>query len=362
VLLSALCVLRTEAQELPGSQTDTLKHIFKKDSLPYRFPAIKYPRPRYPSGPNYLNRPMGVQKVTNVKPKRIPKIPRIYWNNGNVFNLTIDETAFVNWNAGGNSAVAISGDVRFFRYLTYKYTSWNNEVRVGYGINSQEGQQLRKSQDYIRLSSSFGHRRDTLTNWFYSVKLNLNTQINRGFKYPDRSTPISKFMAPGYLLFGAGSSYILKKNAFNLYISPITLKATLVLDQDLADQGAFGVRPAVLDEQGNILEPGSNLLSEFGFLITHDWETNVANNIFMDHRLILYTDYLDGFGEIDVDWEISFRFAINKFINTTIGTHLIWDEDVVFDRQVAEDGTVLYPGAPRLQFKQNLSLGMTLNF
>lgn len=353
-----------EAQVLPAREPmkDTLKFTLKKDSLPYKFPAILTPRAKYNTGPNYRHSQVGLREPSEVKPMKIPRIPRIYWNNGNVFNLNVEEVAFVNWNAGGNSSVSISGDLRLFRYLTYKYTSWNNEIRVGYGINAQEGQQLRKAQDYIRISSSFGHRRDTLTNWFYSVKLNLNTQINRGFKYPDRENAISRFMAPGYLFFGAGTSYILNKNKFNLYISPVTMKSTLVLNQDLADQGAFGVKAAVLDDQGNVLVPGSNVLMEFGFLVTHDWETLVAKNIFMDHRLSLYTDYLNDFGEIDVDWEIQFRMTVNKFIKTTLGTHLIWDKDILFDRKVDEDGLVINPGAPRLQFKQMFSLGMTLNF
>ncbi len=350
------------AQETPRTRTEKPRFVLKKDSVRYIFPAIKAVKERHSESPDFSRYSMGVQKAGDVKPRKIPKIPRIYWNNGNVFNINVDEVAFVNWNAGGNSNVSIGADLRLYRFLTYKYLSWNNEIRIGYGINAQEGRRLRKAQDFIRFSSSLGYRRDTLTNWFYSVKLNLNTQINRGFRYPDRSQAISRFMAPGYVLFGAGTSYILNKNKFNLYISPVTMKSTLVLDQNLADQGAFGVRQAELDDQGNVLRPGSNLLLELGFLVTHDWETMVAKNIFMDHRLSLYTDYLNGFGEIDVDWEISFRMTVNKFIKTMVGTHLIWDEDILFDRQEAPDGTVLYPGAPRLQFKQVFSLGMTLNF
>ncbi len=362
VFLGVLQVNVLRAQETPKPTEENPKFILKKDSVRYIFPAIKALKERHTEAPDFSRYTMGVQKSEDVKPRRIPKIPRIYWNNGNVLNINVDEVAFVNWNAGGNSNVSIGADLRLYRYLTYKYLSWNNEIRVGYGVNAQEGRRLRKAQDFIRISSSLGYRRDTLTNWFYSVKMNLNTQLNRGFRYPDRSQAISRFMAPGYVLFGAGTSYILNKNNFNLYISPLTMKSTLVLDQNLADQGAFGVREAELDDMGNVIRPGSNLLLELGFLVTHDWETMVAKNIFMDHRLSLYTDYLDGFGEIDVDWEISFKMTVNKFIKTMVGTHLIWDEDILFDRQVAPDGTVEYPGAPRLQFKQLFSLGMTLNF
>ena len=34
-----------------------------------------------------------------------------------------------------------------------------------------------KTDDQIRLSSTFGYRRDTISNWYYSVKANFNTQF-----------------------------------------------------------------------------------------------------------------------------------------------------------------------------------------
>ena len=101
---------------------------------------------------------------------------------------------------------------------------------------------------------------DTISSWYYSVKANFNTQFADGFKYPNRDTPISRFMAPGYFYIGAGASFIPDGKKFNLYISPITQKTTFVLDQDLADQGRFGVTKAVLDNEGNVISHGKENL------------------------------------------------------------------------------------------------------
>jgi len=82
----------------------------------------------------------------------------------------------------------------------------------------------------------------------------------------------------------------------------------------------------------------------------------------MRNDLSLYTDYLSSFGNIDVDWELNIDLKVNKFISTNIGTHVLYDDDVLFDRQVDENGIVIDPGVPRIQFKQILGVGITYDF
>ena len=282
------------------------------------------------------------------KPKKF--VPTSFWDNKNQLGLNLNEVAFVNWNAGGDNSISALGNALFSRKYKFRYINWDSELRLRYGINAQEGQALRKTDDFIRFSSAFAFRRDTLSHWYYQVKLNFNTQFSNGFNYPDRSTPISKFMSPGYLFLGLGTSYIAESKKFNLYISPFTLKATFVLDEDLSNQGAFGVGK------------GKNAFTELGFLITNTWEAQVAKNVNMTHRLNIYADYLRSFGNIDFDWELSFALQVNKHLQANVGTHLIYDDDIKFDEVVAEDGTITDPGEPRIQFKQALGIGLGYTF
>jgi len=85
-------------------------------------------------------------------------------------------------------------------------------------------------------------------------------------------------MAPGYLFFGGGPNFAPDGEKFNLYLSPTTVKATFVLDQTLANQGAFGVTRAVYDEDGNLVTEGSTKFIEFGILVTNTWEKEIAKN------------------------------------------------------------------------------------
>jgi len=285
-----------------------------------------------------------------------------FWETENSFGINISEVAFVNWNAGGDNAVSGLGFLKFARKYKFNNFQWENNLELRYGLNAQDGRKLRKTEDVIRLSSNLGFRKDTISNWFYSVQLNFNTQFSNGYKYPDRDTPISRFMAPGYLLFGAGTSFITKDQKFNLYLSPLTQKSTFVLDQDLADNGAFGVNEAILDVDGNILTPGENHLLEIGILITNNFNYNVAENIELKSRLNLYTDYIKSFGNIDVDWELNINMKVNKFISTSLGTQMIYDDDILFDIVKNDNGTILNPGIPKIQFKQILAVGILYGF
>lgn len=285
-----------------------------------------------------------------------------FWEKENSFGINVSEVAFVNWNAGGDNAVSGLGFLKFARKYKFSNFQWDNNLELRYGLNAQDGRKLRKTEDVIRLSSNLGFRKDTISNWFYSVQLNFNTQFSNGYKYPDRDTPISRFMAPGYLLFGAGTSFITKDQKFNLYLSPLTQKSTFVLDQDLADNGAFGVNEAILDVDGNILTPGENHLLEIGILITNNFNYNVAENIELKSRLNLYTDYIKSFGNIDVDWELNLNMKVNKFISTSLGTQMIYDDDILFDIVKNDNGTILNPGIPKIQFKQILAVGILYGF
>lgn len=285
-----------------------------------------------------------------------------FWTKVNRLGINMSEVAFVNWNAGGNNSVTALGNLRFDRNYKFRYVQWDNYMEFRYGLNAQEEQKLRKTDDAVRLSTTFGYRRDTISNWYYSAKANFNTQFSNGYKYPNRLAPISRFMAPGYAFLGAGTSYIAPDQKFNLYISPVTQKTTFVLDQDLADKGAFGVQKAVFDSDGTIIRPGKNIFLEFGFLVTNTWETEVFKNMDLKQRLSLYTDYLRRFGNVDVDWELNLILRVNKYIVTNIGTQLIYDDDILFGEQVDVDGRVLDPGEPRIQFKQLLGVGVSYDF
>lgn len=291
-----------------------------------------------------------------------PEVPKDYtWLQTNQANLDISEVTFVNWNAGGSNS--ISALVNVLSELRYQdlYYKWRNSAKLKYGINKQENQRLRKTEDELELISNFGFRNDTLSNWYVSGRANFKTQFTNGYKYPNRDNEISKFMAPGYLFLGGGVEYGKNLEKFSVYMSPLTLKATFVLDADLSNAGAFGVTPAVIDANGNILQQGERVRTEMGILITNFYEKEIFENIRVRHNLSLYSDYINNFGNIDVDWEVVLDFRVNQYVKATLGSHIKYDNDIKILEETATAGEFIENGA-KVQWKQLLGVGVVFGF
>ncbi|MBM1105425.1 DUF3078 domain-containing protein [Aurantibacter crassamenti] len=368
IFVLLLCLSQLTAQEtLPEDQkTDSLKTApFAMDTTLIDTIVIRRMQSRIKQraeSVNLQNTTISFKKTEPLKEGYKKFQVPTFWQSVNLIGLNFSQAAFVNWNAGGNNSISAQTNARFERNYKFRYFQWENILETRYGINLQEGQKIRKTDDAIRVSSTVGYRRDTISNWYYSMKANFNTQYTDGYKYPDRETPISRVMSPGYFFLGAGTSYISEDRKFNFYVSPLTVKSTFVFDQDLADKGAFGVEKAVLDADGNILEDGKNIFLEVGFLITNNWETQIMDNVGLKHRLNAYTDYLQSFGNIDIDWELNLSLKVNKYIVTSLGTHVIYDDDILFDPVKNDAGIVINEGKPKLQFKQLLGVGVAYNF
>ncbi|WP_231556143.1 DUF3078 domain-containing protein [Gillisia sp. Hel_I_29] len=285
----------------------------------------------------------------------------LLWSQKNAVGVNLNEVAFVNWNAGGNNSISALFHGNFERKYKKQYTLWKSNIALRYGINAQEGRETRKTDDQLIVNSTFGYRRDSTSNWRYSAKFNFNTQFSNGYQYPDTEKPISKFMAPGYMFLGIGSEYTDPKEDLTLYISPVTQKSTFVLDQRLSNEGMFGVRPAIRDEEGNIIEEGENVRTEFGFLFTSGFTKEVFENINVDNQLSLYSDYLNKFGNVDVDWQLNINLTVNDFVKASIGSHLKYDDDVKSKKDSDGDG-VLEAKGPKIQFKQMLGVGVLYEF
>lgn len=292
---------------------------------------------------------------------KVNTISHAKWEQKNRAGLDISEVAFVNWNAGGsNSISALLGLASSYNY-SYRNFYWNNNGVIRYGVNKQEEQKLRKTEDVIELNSNIGFRTDSITNWFYSAQFNFRTQFMNGYNYPNRDNPISRFMAPGYLFMGGGVEHKLPNKKGVFYFSPLTVKATFVLDKDLANAGSFGVKPAVYDDFGNLLSEGQRIRNEVGILLTNTYETKIIENIFVKNQLSVYTDYVNSFGNVDIDWFINFDFKVNDYVKASLGSHLKYDDDVKTIVASNVDGEFEERGA-KVQWKQLLGVGVVVDF
>ena len=296
-----------------------------------------------------------------VKKKEEVKYKSPQWEQKNKASVYLSEVSFVNWNSGGTNS--ISGILGFETSANYsdEYFTWNNNGLLRFGINKQQAKKLQKSDDLVEINSNIGYRPDVTSNWFYSARLNFRTQLLNGYHYPNRDEPISRLFAPGYLFFGGGMEYGKNIDKLSFYFSPLTLKATFVLDKDLSNAGAFGVEPAVYDGEGNIILEGERVRKEIGVLVTNSYETEVVVNVNMKNQVSLYSDYINHFGNVDVDWKLDFDFKVNSFVKATLGSHIRYDNDVKTSEPTEVEGEFDEAGA-KIQWKQFLGVGFAVDF
>lgn len=285
----------------------------------------------------------------------------IYWTYKNEIGFDISQVAFINWNIGGNNSISGLIKGRFERRYEKEMLSWNNDLTVRYGINKQDDREMRKTDDILQFVSTVGYKMYKDSKWSYSSKFNFNTQFTNGYAYPNTDVTISHAFAPAYIFLGVGADYFEKRKdkdkeqEINFYASPLTMKSTLVLNQRLADAGSFGVKKAEYDELGNRTKRGRLHRTEVGLLLTNGWKKQLYENINFENRISLFTDYVNNFGNLDIDWQMQLEFIVNKYVKATMSAHIIYDDDVKAKEEVA--GEMITVG-PKVQIKQSLGIGL----
>ncbi|MEQ9404201.1 MAG: DUF3078 domain-containing protein [Cyclobacteriaceae bacterium] len=282
-----------------------------------------------------------------------------YWQIGGGSTLTFSQVSLTNWAAGGQNSAAINFNYGMFADHNKGRTKWENSLDIGYGLIKQGNSGFAKSDDKLNIVTKYGYQiKKGNAKWFFSALLDFKTQFYDGFDPEDNVTLISDFMAPGYLVIGTGVDYYPNEFLSFSYI-PLTGKFTFVQVQELADNGDYGVDPAVRDDgTGNIITPGKNSRAELGSFFRAKYKKKT-----FESRLELFTNYVEDFGTIDVNWQNALVVNLTKVLSTNFFTQLIYDDDIKIgaddnDNGVIEDSEF----KSRVQFKSVIGIGLTYQF
>ncbi len=284
-----------------------------------------------------------------------------YWKATSAFGLTFNQLSLTNWASGGESSVSGKANIDFKVNYKKKQSSFEMKSKTAFGIVGYGSKRLEKTEDRIDFATSFSQQ--AFKKWTYTSLFTFKSQFANGYKYPNDSTLISAFMAPGYLTASLGFKFM-KTDKFELFLSPASGKFTVVTAQSLADKGAFGVKKAVLDSAGAVVIPGKNLLAEFGINVLASFNHSFSDDIDVATMVNLYNNYLDenhgNRWNIDVDWETKVNFTINKRIQTVIFLLLKYDHDIMVPIYEMQENVKKQIGeGPRLQVKESLGLGFS---
>ena len=262
-------------------------------------------------------------------------IPEKWKNSGNALFL-INQSSFSNWTSGGQSSV--SGTLKIDYNFNYSDNGWDWDTKVisNFGLNKISGSDfLKKTDDRIEINSVLGKKfnNDIIGRWSYSSFFNFQTQFAKGYRFgkdangnPNR-TEKSRFFSPATVQLGVGMYWKKSKDLW-VNVAPITGKLILVnkrFTENLNEnQTYFGVKK------------GGNSRFELGASVRSYYKSEIFENVTMENRLSLYSDYLDRPQNIDFDCTFNFIMKVNQYVSTNLIFQFVYDDNEIKRVQVRE--------------------------
>lgn len=249
-------------------------------------------------------------------------------------NMVFNQASFSNWNSGGNNNIGIIGKVNYNLSFKKGKHFLENTFQLGYGFVSTKGQSSRKTEDYINVMSNYGY--DLGKNYYLSTGFQFISQFAPGYNYTATPNPlyqnrISKFLAPAYINIGMGISYNPSEN-FQVIVRPVNGKFTIVGDPLLQKKGLYGLE-----------RDGQSIRQELGAMVNVLYRLKIYKDITLINKINFFSNYLFHTERVDVAYNGTLNFRLNKLITTNITADLLYDHDQI----------------RRLQVKQTLGIGFS---
>ncbi len=274
------------------------------------------------------------------------------WKKGGIGSVNFNQVAFSNWAAGGENSVSGAAFLTVFANYAKDRIAWDNQLDLAYGLLKSGNSKVVKSEDKIDLNSKLGYKVSKESKFYYTFLFNFKSQFANGYDYKYdtlREHPISRFLAPAYLLYSIGVDYKPNDN-FSLYLSPLTGRTIIVNDDDLSQAGAFGV------------DPGKKSLTQLGAYLRAMYKKDVFTNVNFQTKLELFSNYLENPQNIAVNHEILIAMKVNKYLTANIGTQMIYDDIIPVTVIKETSGVKEVKSGPRLQFKEVFGIGLSYKF
>lgn len=266
------------------------------------------------------------------------------WKMGGTFNLNVNQGALSNWAAGGdNFSLSLTSLVNLFAYYKHGRHAWDNNIDMAYGMVNTTSLGQRKADDRFDLISKYGY--ELSKKWYLSSLVNFRSQFTKGFAYPTDTTKVltSNFLSPGYVVLSLGMDYK-PVEGFSLFMSPLTARWVIVMNDSLAGMAAYGV------------DSGKHVRMELGAYANINWSKKITPTTSYKTRLELFSNYRHDPFNVDIFWTNIIAVKVTKLINMNLSLDMIYDNDVP---TVRKDGTA---GGPKPQIKELMGVGFVVKF
>ncbi|MDX1904105.1 MAG: DUF3078 domain-containing protein [Thermonemataceae bacterium] len=278
-----------------------------------------------------------------------------YWKKKAQIGVSFSQASFSdNWKGGGVSSIALGGFINAEAHYLKNKTSWDNTVRLEYGILKNKDQNLRKTTDRILFDSKLGYKLSK--KWNAYVSINFLSQFDAGFEYDKtykdsngnvisvKDNLISKFFAPAYLTEAIGFEYK-PTSYFWARFGIASIRQTFVMEEsfnnnkavDLNGNGIINEPTDGFDKTLNYgAEEGQNFRNEVGLItLETDFNKEVAKNLILQAHYWSFSTY-ENPAATDIRIELALIAKINSFANAKISGTFLYDEDQDFKPQYAQ--------------------------
>ncbi len=280
-------------------------------------------------------------------PKETPK-DTVTWTKGGSVSLAFANVGLSNWTAGGQNSISIGTIIEGKLTRTTLKSIWEiyGNLSLGGARVGDENVLFKKTDDILVFGSKYAYKLSE--NWSIPINLELRTQFLDGYAFKKNAitgkeefaNKISGFMAPGYLFSGVGIQY--KNKKFDASLLPVSNRTIFVLDDILAASGAYA-------------EKNAKITPDLGITMRVGWEISPMKNITFKTNAMAFSKYAD-LARIDLSWDALIVMQVNKYINTSFGTNLIYYNDA----KIAQtDGSLKQY---LVQFKHVLNVNVGIKF
>jgi len=264
------------------------------------------------------------------------------WKTGGFVGLNAAQGSLSNWAAGGDKfSLAINGNLSTYAFYKKGKHSWDNTLDVNLGYMKTTSLGSRKNDDRVDLVSKYGYAIGP--KWNVGALFNFRSQLFKGYTYDDdgNRTFSSDFLSPGYVLLSPGLEWKPNKD-FSAFLSPATVRWTIVRNDSLSAAGVYGV------------DPSKHSRTEFGAFASLNYLKEINKTFSYKSRLDLYSNYLDEPKNIDLYWTNLINMKLTRYLTLTYSLDLIYDDDARLFGPNNE--------SPATQIKSMLGLGFLVKF
>lgn len=245
------------------------------------------------------------------------------WKGGMEIGFTAAQASFSNnWKGGGVNNLSVLTYMNARAKFTHGKHSWENKFNVMYGMIKNQGEDLRKSQDLLLLTSDYNFQINPKLQAFGGITL--QTQVANGYNFGKDSagaitrTLISSFMSPGTLIEALGFKYTPVKYWW-IKLGLGATRQTFMLNQD--------VYTATGKEVVSNVPRGTRVINEAGLQVQSEFAKEFHKNLRLTMRYLGFGPFNNLNSGFDSRFDVIATAKITKYISTNFTAISIFDKD-----------------------------------